>query len=333
MSKSYLGIDIHKRHCVYTHIDAEGNLLKQGRFGNNIMEVSDFVSSLTGSIHVVIEPVLNYLWLWDQLEAFAGSVHVATPYKVRVIAESKCKTDRYDSRILAELLRTNFLPESYVVPREVRGLRELLRQRAHLVKNRTMLKNRIRHLIFLSGLSLKVADVSSPKAKRELNQLHLSEQIRQSIEGCLYVIRHVNKVMEPLEEQIREATEGIDDVRFLKTIPGIGDLLAAIIYAEVVDIRRFKSRKAFACYTGLIPSVRSSGDSVAYGGITRLGSRPLRTALVEAAIKVVRYSESLDRLFLRVQYRSNIQKARVAVARKLALIIYAMLKNRQSFKR
>ena len=97
-----------------------------------------------------------------------SSVHVATPHKVRIIAESKCKTDRYDSRMLAELLRVNFLPESYVVPKHIRALREVLRQRMRLVKARTMFKNRIRHLLFLSGLSLKATDVSSLKAHREL---------------------------------------------------------------------------------------------------------------------------------------------------------------------
>ena len=333
MKKSYLGIDIHKSFCVYTHINADGNLIKRGRFGNRIEEVSDFAGNLNGGEHVVVEPVLNYLWLLDQLEAYVASVHVATPHKVRIIAESKCKTDRYDSHMLAELLRVNFLPESYVVPKHIRALREVLRQRMRLVKARTMFKNRIRHLLFLSGLSVKATDVSSLKAHRELNKLYLTDHIRQSVQQCLDVIKCLNQLIDPLNKQIEHICREVEEIDLLLTIPGMGSILAATVYAEVVDIHRFKSRKAFASYTGLIPSVRASGESVHLGGITRQGSRPLRTALVETAIKVTRYSDSLNRLFMRVQYRSNIQKARVAVARKLAVIIYAMLKNKQGFKR
>jgi transposase len=110
MSKSYLGIDVHKKWCVYTEIDSTGKVVRQSRFGNTFEEVSIFASSLNSKVHLILEPVLNYLWLLDQFEPYAGSVHVATPFKVCVIAESKSKTDKYDSRVLAELLRTDFLP-------------------------------------------------------------------------------------------------------------------------------------------------------------------------------------------------------------------------------
>jgi transposase len=82
----------------------------------------------------------------------------------------------------------------------------------------------------------------------------------------------------------------------------------------------------------LVPIVRSSGDSVWTGGITRLGSRPLRHALVEASINAIRQSPALRRMYSRILYRGNIQKARVAVARKLAVIIYAMLRRNEPFR-
>jgi transposase len=225
MSKCYLGIDVHKKVCVFTEIDSGGKILHRGKFGNTLEEVSDFASTLSPNLHLVLEPVLNYLWLLDQFEPYVGSVHVATPHKVRVIAESKCKTDKYDSHMLAELLRNYFL-----------------------------------------------------------------------------------------------------------TIPGIGRLRSAVVYAEIGHVRRFHSAKALASYTGLTPSVRSSGHSVWTGGITRLGSRPLRHALVEASINAIRKSPELNRMFCRILYRSNVQKARVAVARKPAVIIYAMLEDNEPFR-
>lgn len=130
-----------------------------------------FASSLNSKIYLVLEPILNYLWLLDQFEPYVGSVHVATPYKVRVIAESKSKTDKYDSRTLAELLRTNFLPESWLPPSEIRLLRGLIHQRYHLVKGMVMNINRIRHLLFQHGIGLKVFNIASPKAIFEIQHL------------------------------------------------------------------------------------------------------------------------------------------------------------------
>ena len=332
MSKTYLGIDVHKLRCVYTELNTKGKIVRKGSFGNNIEEVSDFASSLKGLEELVLEPVLNYLWLLDHFEPYVHSVHVATPYKVRIIAESKCKTDKYDSRILAELLRVNFLPESWIPPVELRSFRNIIRQRHRLVKTTVMYKNYIRHLLFLHGIALKVSNIASAKARREIKRLYLPETTRQSVEQCLQVIGNLGEMINVLDDQIELQSANNETIELLKTIPGIGQLWAATIYGEVGDINRFSSAKAFASYTGLVPSVRSSGESSHYGGITHQGSCPLRNALVEAAIRTIRKSPPLNRMYHRIVYRSNSQKARVAVARKLAVIIYKMLKNKEPFR-
>jgi transposase len=331
MSKSFLGIDVHKNKCVYSELDTRGNVIRRGQFGNNLEEVSDFGSSLSGREQVVVEPVLNYLWLLDQIEARVGSVHVATPHKVRVIAESKCKTDKYDARILAELLRTDFLPESYIAPHPIRQLRLLVRRRYWLVQIVGMMKNRIRHLLFLEGVNLKISDVSSEKALREIKRICISDWIRETIFELYDIIQALMPRIKELDKELEQRTAGIGAVALLQTIPGIGPIRSATIHAEIGDINRFASRKAFAGYTGLVPTVRSSGESTHLGDITRSGSRPLRMALVEAVPDAIKVSPSLRRLYARINYRSNWQKARTAVARKLALIIYAILKKETSF--
>ena len=332
MSKRYVGIDVHKKLCVFTELDSKGNIVRQGSFGNNLQEVSDFSSHLTPKTHLVLEPVLNYLWILDQFEPYVGSVHVATPHKVRVIAESKCKTDKYDSRMLAELLRTNFLPESWIPPLGLRLLRSAVRQRYHLVGVMASFKNRIRYLLMEQGVKLKVSDISSLRAQRQISRLCLPELTSESIRQCQAAIAGLKVSIKELDDRLEAVNDGVEITNLLSTIPGIGRIWSVTIYAEVGDIRRFSSRKAFASYTGLIPSVRASGESVHYGSITHHGSKPLRHALVEAGIHAARRSPSLRRLYDRVLYRSDFRKARVAVARKLAVIIYAMLKNGEPFR-
>jgi transposase len=332
MSDVYVGIDIHKKLCVFTELDVVGNVVGRGSFGNNVEEVCDFASRLSPMRHIVLEPVLNYLWLLDHLEPYAGSVHVATPHKVRVIAESKCKTDKYDSRVLADLLRTNYLPESWIPPVDLRMLRSIIRQRYHLVKTMVAFKNRIRHLLFLCGISLAVSDISSLKARRAISCSCIPESSSLSISQCLAMIDNLKELVGELDSRIDECGNASRMTELLRTIPGMGRLWSATVYAEVGDINRFRSRKAFASYTGLVPSVRSSGESIHHGCITRVGSRPLRHALVEVAIRATRKVPSLNRMYNRILYRSNVQKARVAVAHKLAVIIYVMLKNEEPFR-
>jgi transposase len=332
MSKSFIGVDLHKKFCVFTELDFDGNVLRRGRFGNNNEEVPHFASSLSPKTKLAVEPLLNYLWFLDQVIPYVESVHPVNPHRVRIIAEAKNKTDKYDSKVLADLLRTNFLPESYYIPKDIRRIRDSIRQRSCLVRSRTRYKNRVRHLLFLNGSVIKATDVSSKSALKEINRLCLSEHIKNSINQCLLMIKTLNEQTEILTDEITSSCKDIEDIELLMTIPGIGHLLAITIYAEVVDIKRFKSHKAFASYTGLVPTVRASADKVHTGEITRVGSKFLRYALIEAAMRAPRKSSALSSLFHRVLYRSNSQKARVAVAHKLAIIIFAMLKNREAFR-
>jgi len=332
MSQRFVGVDLHKKLCYFTELDSEGNVIKKGKFGNNFGEVAAFAASLKPQTKLTVEPVLNYLWFLDQMIPYVDSVHPANPAKVRVIAEAKTKCDRYDSLMLAELLRTNFLPESYYVPREIRSLRDLIRQRSQLVAMRVSLKNRIRHLIFLNGSQVKAADIASPKARREMERLCLSPTVKDLIQQCQETIQYLNRGIAVLEKEISCGRDDLAAVKLLQTIPGIGPLFAIIIYAETGDINRFKSGRAFASYCGLVPWVRASGDKIYTGSITKAGSVAMRRVFVEAAIMAPRKSPALNRLLNRVLYKSNIQKARVAVAHKLARITYAMLSKGESFK-
>ena len=332
MSGRFMGVDLHKKYCVFTELDSRGNIIRRGKFSNNLGEIADFASTLSPNTKLTVEPVLNYLWFLDQVKPYVKSVHPAHPQKVRIIAEAKNKTDKYDSHMLAELLRTNFLPESYYVPEDIRRLRDLIRQRWHLVGTVVAFKCRIRHLLSLNGSSVTAADISSPKALKQLKTLCLADTVRNAINQCLDIIRQLDKQIEELESELVKYCPDNKAIELLDTIPGIGRLRALIIYAEIGDIDRFKSKRAFCSYTGLVPIVRESGEKRYTGSITKMGSRALRTVLIEAAINASIKSGHLRRLYKRLEYRGNKYKARTAVAHRLAVIIYVMLKTSEPFR-
>jgi len=138
----YVGLDVHKRVCHGTVMDEEGHIVKRERFSNDPDSLSSFMKDIEEA-KVVMES--GYCWqpIYDRLEEAGYDVRLAHPLKVKAIAEAKIKTDEIDSETLAHLLRADLLPESYVPPKEIRGLRELVKRRAFLVGMRTRLKNRI----------------------------------------------------------------------------------------------------------------------------------------------------------------------------------------------
>lgn len=332
MSERFVGVDLHKKFCHYAELDSGGKVVRRGRFGNNIDEISLFAAGLHPRTRLTVEPLLNYLWFLDQVEPYVESVHPAHPYKVRVIAEAKNKTDRHDALVLAELLRTDFLPESYYVPREIRELRDIVRQRFFLVGMRTALKNRMRHLLFLHGYDIKCGDIASENAQRKMAGLCLPEGIRRSLAQCRRLVEGLTMEIGMLEAELNGECAGSEEIAILDSVYGIGLIWAATIHSEVMDIKRFGSRKAFISYAGLAPCVRASGERVITGGITHQGSSLLRTALVEAGMIARKVSPDLNRLYYRVLFKKNKETARIAVARKLAVIIYALLREKRSFR-
>ncbi len=131
MAKSniYVGIDLHKRKFDFVMLSPSGDVVKQGSRSTDAGAVLKFASSVTPRHRVVLEPLENSYWFIDQLQPYAGSVHLANPGKVRLIAESRLKNDRIDARILADLLRAGYLPEVYIPDDEIQKWRCLIQHR------------------------------------------------------------------------------------------------------------------------------------------------------------------------------------------------------------
>ena len=137
----YVGIDVHKKVCQAAVLDEDGTFLDEIRFENSEEGIEDFALKLTGlhdEVKAVVESTGN-LWIqvYDRLEAYGFTVLLSNPYKTRLIAEAKVKTDKVDARTLAQLLRVDILCTCYVPCEEERSRRKLLRHRLNLVKTRT----------------------------------------------------------------------------------------------------------------------------------------------------------------------------------------------------
>lgn len=255
---------------------------------------------------------------------------VANPSENRVIADAAVKTDRLDAKRLAHLLHTGWIAESYVPEDEIRELRDLVRARRSLVKERTAEKNRVRAVLKRTNNTYD-SELFGPTGREFLAELSLSSPDRTIIEAHLAVIDELDEQMEVLEEKIEPRVLESPAAQLLLTIPGVEQTTAAVIVAELGEIERFDTDKEVVNYAGLDPMVHQSGETELHGSISKKGPGALRWALVESARIAVRCEEYFGNFYTRLKRKKNDQIAIVATARKLLVSVFYMLKRNEPF--
>jgi|Deesub1362A_J573_1020465.scaffolds.fasta_scaffold00125_54 transposase len=210
---TYIGLDIHKRYSYAAVVNELGEINEETRIENTKQSLEQFASKYKGA-KAVIEATSNYRHIYDVLENYMD-VKLANPYKTRAIAEARIKNDRLDAKMLAHLLRTNLIAESYVA-REVRELR-LTRLRKALVENRTRIKNRIHAILARNGIN-NYPNPFTKKGKESLENLELSEVDRKLLEINLSTIERINEEIKEIDKIIQEKAKIDGDALLLTTI-------------------------------------------------------------------------------------------------------------------
>lgn len=319
-----LGIDLHKKTSVWILIDCKRHELSKEDVLCHPTHITTAIKKILvplKEIQVAIEPVAGWRWVTQQLTEAGMEVHVAHPRKVQLIAQSTKKTDTEDARTLANLLHSGFFPEAHKSSEEIYQLRLLLRERNFIVRQRTSVKNQLHGIATTQGLHL--ISGGNPLFKR--GKAHI-------MAGDNFILKELHHLAEDLGERIVPFDKKLEEevlkhplANILQTIPGVGIITALTVISEVDDFTRFKNAKKLTSFAGLVPKQRSSGDIVRYGGITHTGSAPLRTALVETAMRI--RESNAPELFAFVQRLTPIcgaKKARVALARKLLAIMWKL---------
>lgn len=280
-------------------------------------------------IQVAIEPVCGWRWVTDLLEASGMEVHIAHPRKMQLIAQSTKKTDTEDARVLANLLISGYFPEAYKVRDELYQLRVLLRARTFIIQRRTSLKNQLHGIATTQGLH-QIAS-GNPLSKRGRDDIMSSDNF--VLQQLHLTIEDLDTRVAVFDEQLVRVAHQFPLTRLLMTFPGIGIVTALTIIAEVADFNRFNSGKKLASFAGLVPRQRSSGETVRYGSITYAGSPALRTVLVETAMRIrENNAPELYAFVSRLTPICGAKRSRVALARKIATIIWKMVTTNTAYQ-
>jgi len=327
--KYYIGNDFHKQYSFVGVLDEKGEVLEERKlFHVDEEAVVAFFTDYArrGEVSVSIEATPNWYWFVDRLQALGIDVKLVHARKAKIIAESAIKTDRISAITLAHMDRLNFLPQAYIADRETRAARELLRYRMSLVKVRVSLKNRVHVVLSKNNIHHSFSDLFGKRGLGFLKSLELPAMFRMELVGYLRLLDRLEAEISDTEKEIRRKCKSNRYAERIMTAPGFSYLLGLLLSAEIADIGRFSSHKKLCCYGGLASSIHQSGDKLHHGHIIKQSNKYIRYALVEAAQVAIKKDPKLQRFYKKVERRKGSKKARIAVARKLLVAIYYMLK-------
>lgn len=329
----FVGLDVHKKLVVAAVLDAQGGLVAEHKIPATAESLTAFArEQLTPEDRVALEATTNCWAVVAQLEPHVAEVVVSNPLRTKAIASAKIKTDKIDARVLAQLLRLDYLPRVWQPDPTTRARRQATHRRASLVGLRTGSKNRIHAILHQRLIPVAVPELFNARGRAWLAALELDDAGRAALESELRILALAETEIAALDRRLAEGAYQEPRLRLLMTLPGVDFGIATTLLAALGDITRFDSPDQAAAYLGLAPSTRQSGAHCYHGSITRHGNPHARWLLVQAAQHLAAHPGPLGVFFRRLMKKKNRNVAVVACARKLVVIAWHMLRRNEPYR-
>jgi len=325
-----IGCDFHPRFQQIAFVDQESGEYGERRL-NHPEEAEQFYRSLAGrQVRIGAEATGNFRWFRRLMQELGQEFLLGDASAIRAACPRRQKTDKRDARHILNMLVEDRFPAVWQPSEENDEMRQLVLHRCRMVRLRARVKNQLDSTAKNEGLLSK--KVWTQKRRQEIEALPLPNWYAQRRSDLLGVLDELNKRIKPLDEAVLQAAENNPEARLLMTHPGVGPVVSLTYVLTIGDWRRFPRGKQIGSYLGLIPSEESSSDKRRLGHISKQGNTLLRWLLVEAAAKAHRYDPSWHRQYVRLSMNKHHGVAKVAIAHKLAVRLYWMLRSGQDFR-
>jgi len=255
----YAGIDLHSNNSVVTVLDEADRTVYAKRLPNDLDTIMAALRACEGTLcGVAVESTYNWYWLVDGLQDAGFTVHLVNTTAVKQYDGLKHSGDFSDARHLAHLLRLGILPVGHIYPRAQRAVRDLLRKRSQLVRYRSAQILSVQNLLARNlGTRARSGEVKRWQAK-SIDAMELLEEQKQALKATLAVMRCIDAQIRVVERSVLAKVKARADYKALKTVSGIGEVLALTIALETGDIGRFAGPGNFASYARTVKSTRES---------------------------------------------------------------------------
>jgi len=327
----FIGIDAHKEYCFVNVQDEKGNVMESVKVETNKGRLLEFFSDYGEESIATLESTYNWIFVYEIVKECVGEIKLANPRQTKAIASAKVKTDKVDAKTLAGLLRADLIPEIYVSNKEERQQKDFLRFRYTIVRMRTSLKNKIHAFMTRYGFEAPFTDVFGVQGTNYIKNLEWPEPAKSIVFKYLELIEGFNREIKAIDKVLVQTIRETEEMRLLKTIPGIGTVTAYLIATEIGQIDRFFSYKKLVSYAGLVPGINASAGKV-YFKRSKERNKYLQWAFIEAAIPATRQSPILLSKYTRIKKKKDSNKAKMTVARKLAEAAYKVLTKKQPYQ-
>ena len=332
----YVGIDLHKKTSVVCVMSKERNVIKRQTFQNSDpLKLEQFFCEL-GPFAFAVEASGSHEWLVNLLSPLAQNWVLVNAARFEVISKSLKKTDRHDAQKLAEFLVAEMLPQAYFASPKEREHRVLVRYRIQCRRRVNSLVCRIRQVA--SRYNADRTDLLKSQVMEEFQQRSdLSGADRFVLKRLVQEHDHALEELEGATAELRTFAKNDTEVRkkereVLKSVPGVGVIVADVVLAEIGNVQRFSSIKDVTAYAGLVPRLDESGDKAKQLHITKAGSKLLRWAMVQAAWQAIRRSIHWNSVYEGIKKRRGSKRVIVAVARRLLGVLASMLRKGETYR-
>ena len=326
----FIGCDVHTRNQFVAWIDVETGEIKKRRLEHGSEELRKFYAQFPPGTVVGIEATFPAHWFERLMGELGLELWVGDAARIRASEVRYQKTDSRDAELLLDLLRTGRFPRIWVPTLEERDLRQLLVHRMKQVRARTQVKNQLHALAISQGVC-RGRKLWSVKGRKELESLALLPWAERRRKELLETLDRLDEQIRELDRAVEEAGRGREDVALLRTHPGVGMVVSLAFVLTVGPVERFSNSRKLTSYWGLNPREDSSGGRQRLGAISKQGNSMMRWLLVEAAQTAARLDPQLRRIYQRLKKLKKSAVAKVAVARRLAVRLFWMLRTRHNY--
>jgi transposase len=328
----YSGIDLHSNNSVVVVTDEADRVLLSKRLANKLKAILEVLAPHRNEIvGIVVESTYNWYWLVDGLQEAGYRVHLANTAAIRQYDGLKHGNDTSDAAHLAHLLRLNILPTGHIMPKAERAVRDLARKRMQLVRSRTT------HILAVENVFARntAMPLNSSAVKRftaqDVARFGLEPDVMLAIQANVAVIGTLNTQIEALEQRLQERVRPQANYTLLKSVPGIGEMLATAIMLETGTIERFAAAGNYSSYCRCVDSTRVSNGKKKGEGNVKNGNKYLAWAFIEAAHYAIRFCVQVKRFYERKKAKRNAIVALKAVAHKLSRACYHIMREGKPF--
>ena len=326
----FIGCDVHTRNQVVAWIEEETGEIRKRRLEHEGQEVKEFYAQFPRGTVVGIEATFPAYWFERLMGELGHELWVGDAARIRASEVRYQKTDARDAEGILDLLRSGRFPRLWVPSLDERDLRQLLVHRMKQVRARTQVKNQLQALAISQGVCRK-RKLWSARGRAELEKLVLLPWAARRRKELLEWLDRLDEQVRELDRAVEEAGRARPEVALLRTHPGVGMVVGLAFVLSVGPVERFSNRRKLVSYWGLNPREDSSAGRQRLGSISKQGNTMMRWLLIEAAQTAARRDPQLRRTYQRLKHQRNSGVAKVAVARRLVVRLFWMLRTRHNY--